>query len=101
MSFLDRLDRRLPGVGYWLRPYDMLADRRRWWWQERHPCQHSDGLLAVLRWWEEEHGDCPVCDGTGDVRRTIPDRWLGSGTYTYRKDCGRCGGTGRIKGRRR
>jgi hypothetical protein len=25
-------------AGYWLRPYDMLADRRRWRWQPRQPC---------------------------------------------------------------
>lgn len=25
-------------VGYWLRPYDMLADRRRWFWQPRQRC---------------------------------------------------------------
>lgn len=25
-------------VGYVVRPYDMLADRRRWWWQPRTPC---------------------------------------------------------------
>lgn len=28
-------------VGYWLRPFDMLADRRRWFWQERQRCQWS------------------------------------------------------------
>jgi predicted DCC family thiol-disulfide oxidoreductase YuxK len=25
-------------LGYWIRPYDMLADRRRWRWQRRTPC---------------------------------------------------------------
>ena len=30
-------------VGYRLRPYDLLADRRRWFWQPRQPC----GLPAV------------------------------------------------------
>jgi hypothetical protein len=25
-------------VGYWIRPYDMLADARRWRWQRRAPC---------------------------------------------------------------
>jgi hypothetical protein len=25
-------------VGYVLRPYDMLADRRRWFWQPRQRC---------------------------------------------------------------
>lgn len=25
-------------IGYWARPYDMLADRRRWRWQPPTPC---------------------------------------------------------------
>jgi len=25
-------------AGYWVRPYDQLADRRRWRWQARHWC---------------------------------------------------------------
>jgi hypothetical protein len=25
-------------VGYWIRPYDMLADRRRWCWQRAARC---------------------------------------------------------------
>lgn len=28
-------------IGYTLRPYDMLADRRRWFWQPRYPCSRS------------------------------------------------------------
>jgi hypothetical protein len=28
-------------VGYVMRPYDMLADRRRWAWQPRERCQWS------------------------------------------------------------
>ena len=24
---------------YWIRPYDMLADQRRWFWQPGQPCQ--------------------------------------------------------------
>lgn len=30
----------LASVGYLIRPYDMLADRRRWRWQPCHKCQH-------------------------------------------------------------
>jgi hypothetical protein len=26
-------------AGYWLRPYDMLADRRRWRWQPAQRCR--------------------------------------------------------------
>lgn len=43
-------------VGYWLRPYDMLADARRWRWQARDPCQWGDGLDAVLDRWRRERG---------------------------------------------
>ncbi len=25
-------------ISYWIRPYDMLADARRWRWQKRQPC---------------------------------------------------------------
>ena len=28
-------------LGYWVRPYDMLADRRRWRWQPRQRCGWS------------------------------------------------------------
>lgn len=28
-------------LGYVIRPYDMLADRRRWFWQPRTPCGWS------------------------------------------------------------
>jgi hypothetical protein len=31
-------------VGYWLRPYDMLADRRRWFWQ---PAQRCGGVVLL------------------------------------------------------
>ncbi len=41
-------------LGYWVRPYDMLADSRRWRWQARFPCQWSDGLGTVLQRWRDE-----------------------------------------------
>jgi hypothetical protein len=41
-------------VSYWIRPYDVLADARRWRWQPRYPCQFGDGLRAVLARWEDE-----------------------------------------------
>lgn len=31
-------------VGYWIRPYDTIADRRRWCWQPRTPCGWSRGI---------------------------------------------------------
>lgn len=34
----------LESAGYWLRPYDMLADRRRWRWQPRQRCGFSYGI---------------------------------------------------------
>jgi hypothetical protein len=30
-------------VGYWVRPYDMLADARRWFWQPRQRCGFAQG----------------------------------------------------------
>lgn len=33
----------LKHVGYWVRPYDMLADRRRWFWQSRARCGFPAG----------------------------------------------------------
>lgn len=30
-------------VGYWFRPYDMVADRRRWRWQSRALCGYQLG----------------------------------------------------------
>lgn len=35
-------------LGYMIRPYDMLADRRRWFWQPRTPCGSS-----LWRTWNE------------------------------------------------
>lgn len=34
-------------VGYWFRPYDMLADARRWRWQARTPCQRGGIVTGV------------------------------------------------------
>jgi hypothetical protein len=31
-------------IGYVIRPYDMLADRRRWFWQPRLRCGWSRSL---------------------------------------------------------
>jgi hypothetical protein len=30
-------------LGYKIRPYDMIADRRRWFWQRRALCQFLGG----------------------------------------------------------
>ena len=35
-------------AGYWLRPYDMLADRRRWRWPPRQRCG-LDGVSPETR----------------------------------------------------
>jgi hypothetical protein len=35
-------------VGYWLRPYDMLADARRWFWQPRHRCGFPAGTPRAV-----------------------------------------------------
>lgn len=34
----------LARLGYAVRPFDMLADRRRWWWQPRTPCARIERL---------------------------------------------------------
>lgn len=34
-------------VGYVVRPYDMLADARRWWWQPQQRCRFSMGGLIL------------------------------------------------------
>lgn len=33
-------------VGYWVRPYDMLADARRWRWRPRQRCGFASGGLV-------------------------------------------------------
>jgi hypothetical protein len=33
-------------LGYWIRPYDMLADARRWRWQPRQRCGWSYHVQA-------------------------------------------------------
>lgn len=40
-------------AGYWLRPYDMVADRRRWRWQPRELCQYQDQAEVLRRWLAE------------------------------------------------
>lgn len=39
-------------AGYWVRPFDMLADRRRWRWQRPTPC----GRVQVSELSSEELG---------------------------------------------
>ena len=34
----------IESAGYWIRPYDMLADRRRWRWEPRQRCGFSYGI---------------------------------------------------------
>jgi hypothetical protein len=40
-------------AGYSIRPYDMLADNRRWFWQKRQPCgreiyhQHQQRIAQI------------------------------------------------------
>lgn len=36
-------------AGYWIRPYDMLADARRWRWQRRQRCGWSYARGGVIR----------------------------------------------------
>lgn len=39
--YLRRLLWLIERISYRVRPYDMLADRRRWFWQPRTPCQFA------------------------------------------------------------
>lgn len=39
-------------ASYAIRPYDMLADRRRWFWQPPTPCQFSSSDREVARWFD-------------------------------------------------
>lgn len=41
---------RWPDLVYAVRPYDQLADARRWRWQQPHPCQYRVGADEWLRW---------------------------------------------------
>ena len=44
-------------AAYWLRPYDMLADARRWRWQRRQPCwTSSSGSPGAMVTWLEANG---------------------------------------------
>jgi hypothetical protein len=55
----------LTRIGYVIRPYDMLADRRRWWWQPRTLCSflHPHRLGHCSRqqvWWFPPDCRAPV-----------------------------------------
>jgi len=41
-------------AGYWIRPYDMFADRRRWRWQPPEVCQFRDQAEVLRRWIAEQ-----------------------------------------------
>ena len=41
-------------ASYWVRPYDMLADRRRWFWQKATRC---GGVLYIH---QSEDGDAEI-----------------------------------------
>ena len=46
--------------GYWIRPYDMLADARRWFWQPRQRCGWPAGMSQAA-----------VADVEAAVRRRV------------------------------
>lgn len=39
----------IESAGYWIRPYDMLADARRWRWRPRQRCQFAQGGYVRAR----------------------------------------------------
>lgn len=59
-------------VGYWIRPFDMLADSRRWCWQPRQRCGFPTGtpqwavddVIAAVRQVEASRGEGSA-DGSG------------------------------------
>lgn len=54
-------------ISYWVRPYDMLADRRRWFWEPRTPCGFQCGLrLESVRL-------CAQCQLSAGVDRPVGD----------------------------
>jgi len=54
---------RLVDLGYWIRPFDMLADRRRWRWQPTAPCGRQKWAAltpqqqAALQEWAQQRGE--------------------------------------------
>jgi hypothetical protein len=52
---------RWPDLVYAVRPYDALADARRWRWQRAHPSQHRVGIEEWARWgFRFEPGRAPL-----------------------------------------
>lgn len=51
----------LAAAGYRIRPYDMLADRRRWFWQPRQRCglppADVDAIVEAIRRHQAENPD--------------------------------------------
>lgn len=45
LALVGALEEATVAFRYWVRPYDMLADRRRWFWQRRQRCGFSFGLM--------------------------------------------------------
>lgn len=65
MSLMSAL---LVYASYWVRPYDMLADRRRWFWQARSRCfrfspPHVHAWRRNVAW-----SHLMRCDGCGADR---------------------------------
>jgi hypothetical protein len=63
-------------VGYWLRPYDMLADRRRWFWQPAMRCGLPPSIAAAVQRAVVERMVCHHCgrlpEADGDHSCTCP-----------------------------
>ena len=55
-------------VGYMVRPYDMLADRRRWRWQPRAVCLRT----RAAHCWACRMDREPKCCGCGRPLRATP-----------------------------
>lgn len=60
-------------LGYMVRPYDMLADKRRWFWQPRQPCQYMTDEQAL------KGIGMPGCYNSPDEDTRIRERLRGRG----------------------
>lgn len=79
-------------ASYWIRPYDMIADRRRWRWQPAAPCAlpplreglRMPGTPTRVDRMDRLYGPRCVCDR--------PPVTITYDANSYRSWCGRCNG---------
>ena len=45
---------------YWVRPYDMVADARVWWWQSGRACRENRRIGRLIAQRLQERGQWPL-----------------------------------------